>query len=81
MVEVQYNRGMVVTVDDVYMPLTLSAPGITDGKFRELCEHYADYRVEYTAEGALLVMPPTDPETSSRNPCLSSSMKCCNMMH
>ena len=58
---------MVVTVDDAYMPLTLSAPGITDEQFQGLCAHYADYRVEYTAEGDLLVMPPTDPETSSRN--------------
>ena len=48
---------MVVTVDDVYMPLTLTAPGITDEQFQELCEQYEDYRVEYTAEGDLLVMP------------------------
>ena len=58
---------MVVTVDDVYMPLTLTAPGITDEQFQELCEQYEDYRVEYTAEGDLLVMPPTDEETGIRN--------------
>ena len=58
---------MVVTVDDVYMPLTLTVPGITDEQFEELCEQYEDYRVEYTAEGDLLVMPPTDPETGIRN--------------
>ena len=58
---------MVVTVDDAYMPLTLTAPGITDEQFEEFCAKYEDYRVEYTAEGDLLVMPPTDPETSSRN--------------
>lgn len=27
---VQYSRSMVVTVDEIYLPLTLSAPGITD---------------------------------------------------
>ena len=58
---------MVVTVDDVYMPLTLTAPGITDEQFEELCEQYEDYRVEYSAEGDLLVMPPTDEETGMRN--------------
>ena len=58
---------MVVTVDEAYMPLTLTAPGITDEQFHELCEQYENYRVEYTAEGDLLVMPPTDPETSARN--------------
>ncbi len=30
-------------------------------------EQYADYRLEYTAEGDLLIMPPTDPETGARN--------------
>ena len=58
---------MVVTVDDVYMPLTLTVPGITDEQFEELCVKYEDYRVEYTAEGDLLVMPPTDEETGIRN--------------
>ena len=58
---------MVVTVDEIYLPLTLSAPGITDEQFVELCAQYEDYRVEYTAEGDLLVMPPTDPETGIRN--------------
>ena len=58
---------MLVTVDDAYMPLTLTAPGITDEQFEEFCAKYEDYRVEYTSEGDLLVMPPTDPETSSRN--------------
>ena len=58
---------MVVTVDEIYLPLTLSAPGITDEQFQELCAQYEDYRVEYTAEGDLLVMPPTDEETGIRN--------------
>ena len=48
---------MVVTVDDAYMPLTLTAPGITDEQFEEFCAKYEDYRVEYTAEGDLLVIP------------------------
>ena len=58
---------MVVTVDEIYMPLSLSAPAITDDQFQELCELYEDYRVEYTAEGDVIVMPPTDEETGMRN--------------
>ena len=54
-------------VEEAYLPLTLTAPGITDAQFQELCEQYADFRVEYTADGELLVMPPTDSETGSRN--------------
>ena len=57
----------MVTVDDVYMPLTLTPPGTTNEQFEQLSAKYEDYRVEYTAEGDLLVMSPTDPETRSRN--------------
>ena len=62
-----YTAGMVVTINEAYMPLKLTAPGITDEEFQELCEEYEDFRVEYSAEGDLLVMPPTDPETSAKN--------------
>ncbi len=58
---------MVMMVADTYLPVSLSVPGITDEQFQEFCEQYADYRLEYTAEGELLIMPPTDPETSARN--------------
>ena len=57
----------MVTVEEAYLPMTLSAPGLTDAQFQEFCEQYADFRLEYTAEGELIVMPPTDPETSARN--------------
>lgn len=58
---------MVMMVADTYLPVTLSIPDMTDEKFQALCEEYEDYRVEYTAEGKLLIMPPTDPETGARN--------------
>jgi Uma2 family endonuclease len=57
----------MVTVEESYLPMTLSAPGLTDAQFQEFCEQYADFRLEYTAEGELIVMPPTDPDTSERN--------------
>lgn len=57
----------MLTVEESHLPLTITVPGITDAQFQELCERYENYSVEYTAEGDLLVMPPTDPVTSWRN--------------
>ena len=57
----------MVTVEETYLPISLSAPGLTDAQFQEFCELYSDYSLEYTAEGDLIIMPPTDPDTSARN--------------
>jgi Uma2 family endonuclease len=57
----------MVMVEEAYLPLTLSAPGMTDAEFERFCEEYSNYRLEYTAEGELIIMPPTDPETSAQN--------------
>ena len=57
----------MLTVEESHLPLTITVPGITDAQFQELCERYENYSVEYTAEGELLVMPPTDPVTDRRN--------------
>lgn len=59
--------GHMVTVADAYLPVTLSVPNLSDKEFREFCEQYPDYRLEYTADGDLIIMPPTDPETGYRN--------------
>jgi Uma2 family endonuclease len=64
----------MVTVEESYLPMTLSAPGLTDAQFQEFCEQYADFRLEYTAEGELIVMPPTDPDTSARNAELTTQL-------
>jgi Uma2 family endonuclease len=57
----------MVTVEEIYLPLTLNAPGLTDAQFQEFCEQYPDHFLEYTSEGELIIMPPTDPDTSSQN--------------
>ncbi len=57
----------MVMVEESYLPLTLTVPGLTDEQFQEFCERYADYRLEYTAEGELIIMPPTDFGTGVRN--------------
>lgn len=65
---------LMVTVEEAYLPLTLSAPGLTDEQFQEFCEQYADYRLEYTAEGELVILPLTDPETSACNASLAGQL-------
>ena len=65
---------MVVAVDEIYLPLTLTAPELTDEAFQEFCELYPDYRIEYTAEGDLLVMLPTDEETGVRNSSINQQL-------
>jgi Uma2 family endonuclease len=57
----------MVMVEETYLPLTLFAPNLTDDEFQKLCEQYSNYQLEYTAEGEVIIGPPTDPETSARN--------------
>jgi Uma2 family endonuclease len=40
---------------------------LTDDQLFELCQLNQDWRIEYTAQGELIVMPPTGGETSNRN--------------
>ena len=54
-------------VEETYVPLTLSAPSMSDREFQDLCDQYSDYLIEYSADGEITIMPPTDPETSARN--------------
>ncbi len=64
----------MVMVEESYLPISLSAPHLTDDEFRELCDKYADYRVEYTGDGELIIMPPTDPETGGRNAAITKRL-------
>jgi Uma2 family endonuclease len=43
------------------------AINLTDDQLFELCQLNRDWRIEYTAQGELIVMPPTGAETSNRN--------------
>jgi Uma2 family endonuclease len=40
---------------------------LTDDEFYEFCQHNPDLRIERTATGALVVMPPTGGESGHRN--------------
>ena len=48
------------------LPAVLTAPDITEAEFLDLCEKFPEALLEYTPEGTILIMPPTDPETSAR---------------
>jgi len=49
-----------------HLPATLTAPGLTEAEFLALVEEFPDCTLEYTADGVVLIMPPTDPENSAR---------------
>ena len=48
------------------LPATFTAPELTDAQFLALCEKFPDATLEYTEEGELVVMPPTDRKSSAR---------------
>ena len=48
------------------LPATFTAPELTDEQFLALCELFPDATLEYTEEGEIIVMPPTDPLNSAR---------------
>ena len=48
------------------LPATFTAPGLTEAQFLKLCEEFPDALLEYTADGRVIVMPPTDPENGVR---------------
>ena len=62
----------MVTVEETYLPLTLSTPGLTDTQFQEFCEQYADFRLEYTAEGAYRAVVKLGPAPVKSTPRCSS---------
>ena len=60
---------MQLVVDDVesVAPVVLHPPPMTDDEFFDFCQLYPNFRVERTAEGEILIMPPGGLETSFRN--------------
>ena len=55
-----------VEIHPVVLKLT-PVINLTDDQLFELCQLNGDWRIEYTAQGELIVMPPTGGETSNRN--------------
>jgi Uma2 family endonuclease len=55
-----------VEIHPVVLKLT-PVLNLTDDQLFELCQLNRDWQIEYTAQGELVVMPPTGGETSNRN--------------
>ena len=51
---------------DHHLPATFTAPGLDEVRFLALCEEFPDCTLEYTAEGTVIVTPPSDVEESQR---------------
>jgi Uma2 family endonuclease len=58
---------MAFVIDDAFLPATLTAPPMSDDEFAEFCAEHPDLFFEMTAEGELIVMPPTYSDTGAEN--------------
>jgi Uma2 family endonuclease len=58
---------MAFVIDDAFLPATLTAPPMTDEEFAAFCAEHPDLFFEMTAEGELIVMPPTYSCTGLQN--------------
>ena len=58
---------MAFLIDEAYLPATLTVAPMSDQQFAEFCAGHPDLVFEMTAEGELLVMPPTYSLTGTQN--------------
>ena len=58
---------MAFLVAEEYLPATLTARPMTDDQFAAFCAAHSDLFFEMTAEGEIIVMPPTRSLTGTRN--------------
>jgi Uma2 family endonuclease len=55
------------TIDlETFLPVTLTAPGLSEEGFLALCQKFPDAMLEYSCDGTVIIMPSTDPETGKR---------------
>ena len=58
---------MAMLLVDSFLPATLTVPPMTDDEFASFCSEHPDLFFEMTAEGELIVMPPTYSFTGAQN--------------
>src|SRR5450631_1724617 len=58
---------MPFLIDDANLPATLTAQPMTDEEFSAFCADHPDLNFEMSAEGELIVMPPTHSDTGASN--------------
>jgi Uma2 family endonuclease len=66
---------MAFVLDDAFLPAILTAQPMSDQEFASLCAEHPDLFFEMTAEGELIVMPPTYSLTGARNAELSGQLR------
>ena len=64
----------MLMVDESYLPVTLFVPDLTDEAFQDWCDQYPDYRLEYSAEGEIIIMPPIDRWTGAQNAAITKRL-------
>jgi Uma2 family endonuclease len=57
---------MSLVIEEAYLPATLTASPMTDEEFVQFCASYPDYSIEMSAEGEIIIMPPSDWLTSAQ---------------
>ena len=66
---------MTFVIDDAFLPATLTAHPMTDEEFAGFCAEHPDLFFEMTAEGEIIVMPPTYTLTGVRNSEISGQLR------
>jgi len=50
---------------DKLLPATFTAPGLSEAEFLDLAAKFPDATVEYTSDGTVILMAPTDPDSGA----------------
>jgi Uma2 family endonuclease len=58
---------MAIVIDEAFLPATLTSPPMTDEEFANFCSEHPDLFFEMTADGSIVIMPPTYSLTAARN--------------
>ena len=58
---------MLLALDDAFLPATLAGHPMSDDEFAAFCAEHPDLSFEMSAEGEIIVMPPTYTKTGVRN--------------
>jgi Uma2 family endonuclease len=66
---------MAFVIDDAFLPATLTAHPMTDAEFAEFCAEHPDLFFEMTAEGEIIVMPPTYSLIGARSAEISGQLR------
>ena len=57
---------MSLVIEEAYLPAILTSSPMTDEEFVQFCARYPDFSIEMSAEGEIVIMPPSDFLTSAQ---------------